>query len=305
MDRDEVSPGTAQEQSVEQGPVGDGAASVCHALGADVRVRHATGTEVVAREKDGRRQLAVGDEPVDLESKPRALAVAEPAAARRKALHRDVRAREVDPFRDLGPLGKQIVGEVVQPREVRLVTAQRDPAERTDAAREQRPHVAFRETVDGEGVLDSGVCRLDAQVVPVLDRDGAPLLEREDRAHLGGHRLPGHRHDLGRIGVAQANPFFEGHSLWHVAVQRVVRRRQVGHDVRRDPPPGELREDVRRVAQKAEGGAVRKLIPGRMSARSARRRLRLWREQERNQVRHLLDRDGSFQAFWQGQRSLR
>ena len=160
MNRDEVGAGGAEEQRVEQRPIADRIAAVGHALGPDVWRGHAAGVEMVAGEQDRRHQPACRDLRVDRSSELRTLAMAQPAAARGQALHRDVGARELDPRADLRPFWKELAGEVVQAREIGAFAAECNPAKRADALAEKRTCVSLGEAVDGGRVRNSGRGRL-------------------------------------------------------------------------------------------------------------------------------------------------
>ena len=85
------------DQRVEQRPVGDRVGLVLHPLRLAVGRGDRAGVEVVAADDDRRRQLAGAHHRVEAQAEPVALAVAEPADARRQALEGDPLAGGLDP----------------------------------------------------------------------------------------------------------------------------------------------------------------------------------------------------------------
>ena len=80
----EAHPGGAArhvEHGVQQRPIGDGIAAVFHRFGLAEGAGNRPGIEVVAADDDGRLYGAAGDELVDGEAEPGALALAQPADA--------------------------------------------------------------------------------------------------------------------------------------------------------------------------------------------------------------------------------
>ena len=86
--------------------------------------------EVVAADHDGRADLAGGDELVEAQAGLGALAVAEPADARRQPLERHAFLRHSDPARERLVLREQLEHGLVGAADVRRIARQRDPAER-------------------------------------------------------------------------------------------------------------------------------------------------------------------------------
>ena len=72
--------------------------------------------------------------------------------------------------------------------DVLRIAGQRDPAERSDAAAEQRADVGGHEAGEVEGVLDARIEGDLADVVAVVEHRNALLLELEHRLHVLRHR---------------------------------------------------------------------------------------------------------------------
>gem|GEM_PF-2226501 len=84
-------------------------------------------------------------------------------------------------------------------------------------------------------------------------------LQVEHRLHLDGHRLLGPAHVLLGTSAPQLGGLGERQPTRDVSVQRVVRRRLVGHEIRNDVAPDQLRVHVGCVADDRDGSS---LLPG-------------------------------------------
>src|ERR1035437_8825421 len=91
--------GGGVHQGVEQRPIGDGVRAVAHAFGLAKRRGDGAGVQVVAADHDGGLQFSIAHQPVDGEAEFGALAVAQPADARRQALKLNALARQREPSR--------------------------------------------------------------------------------------------------------------------------------------------------------------------------------------------------------------
>src|SRR6476646_3596619 len=92
---------------------------------------------MVASDHDRRADLAALHELVDALAELGALAVAEPAHARRQALERNALLREADPARKCLVVREQLGHETVGARDVLLIAGERDPTERAAAFGEE------------------------------------------------------------------------------------------------------------------------------------------------------------------------
>ena len=96
---------------------------------------------MIAADHHRGRDAAAADELVDREARFGAVAVAQPADARRQALERDLVGCHLEP-----PLQERVVGEqalqlAIDRRDVGGVAGKHRPPERTDAAAEERPNI--------------------------------------------------------------------------------------------------------------------------------------------------------------------
>jgi hypothetical protein len=90
VERDPARAAGDVQQRVQDRPVGDGVAAVLHRLGLAEGRGHRAGVQVVAADHDGRLQLAGGHQVVQRHAEARALALPEPADARRQPLEGDL-----------------------------------------------------------------------------------------------------------------------------------------------------------------------------------------------------------------------
>ena len=193
------------------------------------------------------------DQLVEAHAGPGALAVAQPADARRQALERHALLGHADPARERLVLREELEHGLVGALDVRRITGQRHPAERALALAEQRPDEGGHEAREVEGVGDAGGLRLGADVVAVVEGDGAGRLEREHGPHVVGHGRHGAR-DVRRRDrrSRRAAASVERQARRHVAVERVVGGRLVGDDVEALAPAHQLRLDLGGVADKRD-----------------------------------------------------
>ena len=82
--------------------------------------------------------------------------------------------------------------------------------------------------------VDAGLHRLRADVVAVVERDRAALLQLEHRRDVPAHRVDRAALVVGRIGGAQPRRVGERQAVGHVADERVVRRGLIGDHVGRE-----------------------------------------------------------------------
>ena len=106
-----------------------------------------------------------------VEGQPQAmpLSQADPADARRQALEMNLRARHVEPVMQMRIVGNQFLDLGVGLVDVLRVARERHPAERSDAAAEQRPDVLRHEAREIEGSRDARIERDLADVVAVVE----------------------------------------------------------------------------------------------------------------------------------------
>src|SRR3546814_669550 len=180
---------------------------------------------------DGRFQFAAAHHFVEREAELVALAEADPADARGQALELDAFAGHVEPVVQVLVVGDQFLDLGVGLVDVLGVAAERDPAERADAAAEQRAHVGRDEAGKVEGVLAAFVeCHL-ADVVAVVEGGDALLLEREHCLDVHAHGLLGGVADFFGVLLLFGAPLLDGPADRQVAVPGVVGAGLVGDGV--------------------------------------------------------------------------
>src|SRR4029078_322217 len=102
-----------------------------------------------------------------------ALAVTQPADARRQSLEVNAFARETQPALQRAIVGQQPEREIVSLADVFRVTRQRNPSKRSLAFAEQRANVLRHESRDLTSVFATGIETLLANVVAVVKRPRA------------------------------------------------------------------------------------------------------------------------------------
>jgi hypothetical protein len=172
----------------------------------------------------------------------------------------DALARQADPAHQRLVVREHLERRLVGDADVLRIAGERRPSERPLALAEQRPDVLGHEARDVERVGHAGLTRLRADVVAVVEGNRAPVLEHQHGAHVRGHRRHGSRDVVLGIAIAQPVRFVERHAVRDVAVQRIVCRRLVGQDVRRDAAGDQRRQHVRRI--RAQGDRPRHAVAG-------------------------------------------
>ena len=180
-------------------------------------------------------------------------AVAEPADSGRQSLERDPCLGHLDPSPEGGVLRKQVENGSVGREDVVRVAGKGGPAERPLALAKQRPDERRHEAREVERVRHAGGLRLGPDVVPVVERDRACLLEGKHRLYLLGHRSHRPADVLGGRGRSKLGGCVDGEPCGYVAVQRVMRGRLVRDDVEPLAAADEFRLHFRGVADERDG----------------------------------------------------
>src|SRR5688500_428269 len=124
---------------------------------------------MIAADDDRGGDFAAPNHLVEPEAEAVALAEADPADARRQALESDALARHVEPAMEVRVAGDQLLHLRVGLANIFWIARQRGPAERADAAAEQRPDIGGDEAGEVEGVGDAGVECFLANVVAIVE----------------------------------------------------------------------------------------------------------------------------------------
>ena len=111
---------------------------------------------------------------VERQAEPVPLAEADPADPRRQALEGDPLARHVEPAVEVRVVGDQLLHLRVGAVDVLGIARQRAPAERADAAAEERPDIGRHEAGEIEGVGDALVLGDLADVVAIVEGRARP-----------------------------------------------------------------------------------------------------------------------------------
>src|SRR4051794_41112850 len=108
---------------------------------------------MIASDDDRRGHLPLRDEPVEEQAGAMALAVPEPADARREALELDTLLRHADPAMERGVIREELEDRLVRHAKIVRIARQRDPAERPLPFAEERADEQRDEAADLERVL--------------------------------------------------------------------------------------------------------------------------------------------------------
>ncbi len=143
-----------------------------------------------------------------------ALAVAEPADARGESLELDALAGEVDPAAEDAVLREHLEHEIVGGVNVGRIAGERRPAEGAAAFAEERTDVGGHEAGEIECVFHAVIEGELADVVAVIEGDGAHLLELEHAFDVAGHGVERLLEVGLRVGLAQRRSRLRASCRW-------------------------------------------------------------------------------------------
>ena len=172
-----------------------------------------------------------------------------PADARRQSLELDALAGHVEPPVQMRAVGHQLLHLGIGLVDVLRIARERGPAERPDTAAEQRPDIGRHEARIAEGIGHALFQRHLADVVAIVDRRHAELVEFEHGADMARHRLLGRLGDGAGITGALVFPLRQRPAPGQVAVDGIVRRRLVGQTIRPHAPAQQLGQHVGGIAE--------------------------------------------------------
>src|SRR6202042_1853173 len=109
------------------------------------RARDRARIQVIAANDDGGGKLPRGHHLVECETEAMALTQTHPADPRRQSLKFDALARHVEPAVQMWIIGNELLHLLVGAVDILGVPRERNPAERADAAAEERPDVRRHE----------------------------------------------------------------------------------------------------------------------------------------------------------------
>src|SRR6516164_848684 len=169
---------------------------------------------MVASNYDRSLQLAFGDEMVEGQPEPVALAIAEPADPRRQALKLYFLSGHRDPAVQMLVFGEHFEHQPVSARDVRGFSGKRGPPERPLSLAKQGPDVGWYKSGERIGVLYSRFVGKGSDIVSVVERHRTELLEFQHSLHMLAHR--GYRPFpiLLRIRLAQFQGLLQRYSVW-------------------------------------------------------------------------------------------
>src|SRR5580698_8539324 len=121
---------------------------------------------------------------VECETQAMALTQTHPADPRRQSLKFDALARHVEPAVQMRIIGNELLDFLVRAVDILGIARESAPAERSDAAAEERPDVCRHETRKRKGILHSRIEGHLANVVAVVKSGHAAALTLEHRLHV-------------------------------------------------------------------------------------------------------------------------
>ena len=208
---------------------------------------------MVAADHDRRAHPSRRDEVVDREPRRGTIAVPQPADTRRQPLVGNPAGRQRQPALEQRVVREELLERRVDHVDVGRVAREHRPAERPDAAAEQRADVGRHEPRIREGLAQPAGESLPAEVVAVVEDVTAELRELHHRPHVRDDRLARALHVPLRVAGPERGGFLEGHLGRDVTGERIVGSRLVGDQIEMLATRRKLGEDVGRVAEHADG----------------------------------------------------
>ena len=128
------------------------------------------------------------------------------------------------------------------------VAGQGNPAERPDAAAEQRTNIGGHEAGEVKGVIHTHLFRHLADVIPVIKGRNTHLTEGQHRGDVFRHGAFSRQYRALRIGFRFLLVVFPRPAFWQIAVKRIVSAGLVGDQIRTHAARHQFRQNIRRVA---------------------------------------------------------
>src|SRR6516162_1106857 len=168
-----------------------------------------------------------------VESQPDALPLlqSEPTNAGWQSLKPNMSAGFVQPIVQEGIVRYEFAHLFISAIDIFRVPGKCYPPERSFASAEQRPHVRLDESGIGERIIHTYVLRHCPDIIAVIESDHTPFFERQNGANLFRHSALRCFSCTARVSLPALNPFLDGPSERQIAVDRIVGRGLVRHNV--------------------------------------------------------------------------
>src|SRR6266404_3751724 len=207
---------------------------------------------MIASNDNRRFDFAAFDQFIHRDAELCTLAITEPADARGQPLKLDPLFRQFHPARKRLVFRKQVECEPIGARDVFRVATQCNPAERATSFAKERPNVFWNETGNIKCVLDARFLRLSANVVSIIKSHYAFFLQREHRLNMNSHRTHGALDVVVWIFRSEGERVLQRHSVWNVAVQRIMCTGLIGENIWNDATLYDFRQDIGAVSDEAD-----------------------------------------------------
>ena len=213
---------------------------------------------MIAPDHDRRLQFAALHHLVECQARKVTLTQTEPANPRRQTLESNAVARHVEPVVDMLILREQLLDLGVGLVNILRIAGQRNPAKRSPAFAKHRPNIGRHEAGEVERIFHAGIERDLADIVAIVDGRYPHRMEIEHGLHVHCARLRRLLRQLRMLRriLLRRFPLRDAPAERQVAVDQVVRRSLVGHQVRFHAAGArarnQLRQDFGRVAEQAD-----------------------------------------------------
>ncbi len=184
MERNPVRTRGCIEKRIEDRPIRDRIAAVLHRFGFAVRRSNAACIEMIAAYNYRCAQFAGSHHFVKSQPCFRAIAVTEPANACGQTLERNAFARKRNPAAEMHVFREEFEQLLIAARNIRGIAGERSKPERAAAFAKQRTDKRRHETGEIERARNACALRHRANVVAVIEYNGARVEKIDHRLHV-------------------------------------------------------------------------------------------------------------------------
>ena len=148
-------------------------------------------------------------------------------------------------------LGEHFQHQLIRSCDIRSLSRKRRPAKRSFALAKQRPNVGGHKSRKVVGVLHALLKRKRPNIVSVIKRHRAQLLQIQHSLNVLRHRLHRMFLVLIRIFFSQFERRFERHPVRHVSADRIVRAGLIRQQIGNHAALRQLRNQVRAISNQS------------------------------------------------------
>src|ERR1700733_2049838 len=209
---------------------------------------------MIAADDDGSFQFAARDEIIYGETKFIAFTVTEPADTRGQTLKLHALLRELDPARERFVMRKHFQDELIGAMNVGRLAGKSGPAEGAASLAKKRTNVGGYEAGEIISVGDAALECESANVVAVVECDGAKFLQIQHAANVRGDGIERAIFIFFGIFFAEFVSLRDGEAVGNVSADGIVRGSLVGEQIGDNSAAREFGNYFGAISNEADGG---------------------------------------------------